>query len=344
MGMLSRMSTIVKSKMNRILDNAEDPRETLDYSYEKQLEMLRNVKRGVVEMVAAKRQIVSSRPTRCGITSPAWSVRPSRPWTPGARTWPCWPWSARTPPLLELQGLDEQIAGMEEEQEKLTQAEAAALGQGGCLPQQEGSHQGPVHRRPGPGAHRLGPLGHLGRDGRRGPGGGAGRGQDREYAGPGQRHRRAGRGRCAGDPVGGGKDDITRELEKMSVSSSAETELAALKARRPGQCRNGGPAMIVRISSEGQYNLPGSYIDQLNEIDNELVEAVAAEDQGAFETAPEAACWTWCGTTATPVPVDELVESDLILPEPDLTLLEAEELFVGEGLLPGVNALAVFFV
>jgi len=51
------MSTIVKSKMNRILDNAEDPRETLDYSYEKQLEMLRNVKRGVVEMVAAKRQI-----------------------------------------------------------------------------------------------------------------------------------------------------------------------------------------------------------------------------------------------------------------------------------------------
>ena len=36
------------------------------------------------------------------------------------------------------------------------------------------------------------------------------------------------------DPVGGGKDDITRELEKMSVSSSAETELAALKARRAG--------------------------------------------------------------------------------------------------------------
>ena len=57
MGMFSRMSTIVKSKMNRVLDNAEDPRETLDYSYEKQLEMLRGVKKGVVEMVAAKRRI-----------------------------------------------------------------------------------------------------------------------------------------------------------------------------------------------------------------------------------------------------------------------------------------------
>ena len=57
MGMLSRMSTIVKSKINRVLDDAEDPRETLDYSYEKQREMLRNVKRGVVEMVTAKRRL-----------------------------------------------------------------------------------------------------------------------------------------------------------------------------------------------------------------------------------------------------------------------------------------------
>jgi len=57
MGMLSRMSTIVKSKINRIMDNAENPSETLDYSYEKQLEMLRNVKRGVVEMVTTKRRL-----------------------------------------------------------------------------------------------------------------------------------------------------------------------------------------------------------------------------------------------------------------------------------------------
>ena len=43
MGMLSRMSTVVKAKMNRLIDNAEDPKETLDYAYEKQLEMLRDV-------------------------------------------------------------------------------------------------------------------------------------------------------------------------------------------------------------------------------------------------------------------------------------------------------------
>ena len=92
--------------------------------------------------------------------------------------------------------------------------------------------------------------------------------------------------------------------------------------------------MIVRISSEGQYNLPGSFIDQLNEVDNQLVEAVEAEDQGAFETLLKRML-DLVRENGTPVAVDELVESDLILPEPDLTLREAEELFVGEGLLPG---------
>src|SRR5918999_1289756 len=57
MGVISRMSTFVKSKMSLLLDSAENPSETLDYSYEKQMEMLRNVKRGVIEMVTAKRRV-----------------------------------------------------------------------------------------------------------------------------------------------------------------------------------------------------------------------------------------------------------------------------------------------
>lgn len=92
--------------------------------------------------------------------------------------------------------------------------------------------------------------------------------------------------------------------------------------------------MIVRISSEGQYNLPGSYIDRLNEIDNALVEAVEAENQADYEVLLKRML-DLVREHGEPVPVDELLESDLILPEPDLTLREAEELFVGEGLLPG---------
>jgi len=92
--------------------------------------------------------------------------------------------------------------------------------------------------------------------------------------------------------------------------------------------------VIVRISSEGQYNLPGSLIDRLNEIDNELVEAVESDDQPRYETLLKSML-DLVRENGAPVPVDELVESDLILPEPDLTLQEAKNLFVGEGMLPG---------
>ena len=92
--------------------------------------------------------------------------------------------------------------------------------------------------------------------------------------------------------------------------------------------------MIIRILTEGQFNLPGSQIDQLNDIDNQLVEAVESEEQGRFEELLKQML-DLVRQKGTPVPVEELIESDLILPEPDITLKEAEELFVGEGLLPG---------
>ena len=47
MGLISRISALIRTKMNRLVDKAEDPRETLEYSYERQLEMLQQVKRGV---------------------------------------------------------------------------------------------------------------------------------------------------------------------------------------------------------------------------------------------------------------------------------------------------------
>ena len=92
--------------------------------------------------------------------------------------------------------------------------------------------------------------------------------------------------------------------------------------------------MIVRILTEGQYNFPGAHVDELNEIDNELVEVVEQGDREAFERTLKKML-DLVREKGTPLPVDELVESDLALPEPDLTIEEAEQLFTGEGLLPG---------
>ncbi len=57
MGILSRVSTIFKSKMNQALDSIEDPRQTLEFSYQKQLELLQNVKRGLADVVASKKRL-----------------------------------------------------------------------------------------------------------------------------------------------------------------------------------------------------------------------------------------------------------------------------------------------
>ena len=71
--------------------------------------------------------------------------------------------------------------------------------------------------------------------------------------------------------------------------------------------------MIIRILTEGQFNLPGSHIDQLNEIDNQLVEAVESEDRGRFKLLLKQML-DLVRQKGTQVPVDELIESDLILP------------------------------
>ena len=56
-GLMSRASTVVKAKLSKLLDRAEDPSEVLDYSYEQQLQLLQNVKRGVADVVTAKKRL-----------------------------------------------------------------------------------------------------------------------------------------------------------------------------------------------------------------------------------------------------------------------------------------------
>ena len=122
MGMLSRMSTIVRAKMNRILDNAEDPRETLDFAYDKQREMLRNVKRGVVEMVTAKRRL-QLQAAKIKETLGTYDNQARQALAAGREDLARMALQRKQTGLIELEGLDVQIANLELEQEKLTNAE-----------------------------------------------------------------------------------------------------------------------------------------------------------------------------------------------------------------------------
>jgi phage shock protein A len=57
MGLMQRLSMVFKSKASRALDKAEDPRETLDYSYERQLELLQQMRRGVTDVATSRKRV-----------------------------------------------------------------------------------------------------------------------------------------------------------------------------------------------------------------------------------------------------------------------------------------------
>ena len=57
MSLTRRLSLVLKAKANKLLDRAEDPRETLDYSYQKQLELLQKVRRGVADVATSRKRL-----------------------------------------------------------------------------------------------------------------------------------------------------------------------------------------------------------------------------------------------------------------------------------------------
>ncbi len=92
--------------------------------------------------------------------------------------------------------------------------------------------------------------------------------------------------------------------------------------------------MIIRIATEGQYSLSDDEVAGLNELDNAAVVACDDDDESKFrETFVQ--LLEYVRSHGEPVPDDDMVGSDLILPPPDVTLEEAKQEFSGEGLIPG---------
>jgi phage shock protein A len=57
MSLMKRISLIFRSKASSALDRAEDPRETLDYSYQRQIELLSKVRRGVADVATSRKRV-----------------------------------------------------------------------------------------------------------------------------------------------------------------------------------------------------------------------------------------------------------------------------------------------
>jgi hypothetical protein len=91
--------------------------------------------------------------------------------------------------------------------------------------------------------------------------------------------------------------------------------------------------VIVRIATEGQYRLPDDDAERLNELDNQVVAAVEAGDEDRFHELFEQML-DLVRSAGHELDEDELAESDVIVPPPDISFVEAAEEFTGEGLIP----------
>jgi hypothetical protein len=92
--------------------------------------------------------------------------------------------------------------------------------------------------------------------------------------------------------------------------------------------------MIVRILHEGQFEISGAALDELNGVDNQIVEAIADGDEKRFQKLMEQ-MHELVHAKGTALAMDVFKESDFILPPPDSSMEDVQELFTGEGLIPG---------
>ena len=121
-GLTGRMSTIVKAKVSRLLDRAEDPGETLDYSYEKQLEALQNVKKGIADIVTSKKRLQMQEATMQQQVVKL-DTQARQAVGAGREDLAKLALERKQTIQTELQGLDTSIHELEGQQEKLTESE-----------------------------------------------------------------------------------------------------------------------------------------------------------------------------------------------------------------------------
>jgi phage shock protein A len=117
-GLMERTMTIIKAKWNKMLNRAENPNETLDYSYEKQLELLQNVKRGVADVVTAKKRL-QLQSDKLEASVPKLESQAREALGAGREDLARMALERKTAAQTQLQDLDRQVSELEGQQEKL---------------------------------------------------------------------------------------------------------------------------------------------------------------------------------------------------------------------------------
>jgi phage shock protein A len=121
-GLKGRLSTVVKSKISKRLDRAESPGETLDYAYQRQVENLQKVKKGIADVATAKKRLALQQ-QQLGEQSAKLDTQAREAMSAGREDLARAALERKQLTVQEAGSLDQQIAELDSEQEKLIESE-----------------------------------------------------------------------------------------------------------------------------------------------------------------------------------------------------------------------------
>ena len=122
MGLTNRITTLFKQKVNTLLDKYEDPKEALDYSYQKQIETLNKLRRSIAEVVTAKKRLEMQK-TKLWENIRTLEEQSHRAMDQDREDLAKLALERKNANILQLQDLDKQITDMQTQQERLDQTE-----------------------------------------------------------------------------------------------------------------------------------------------------------------------------------------------------------------------------
>ena len=228
-GIFSRISTIFRAKTDKALDKMEDPRETLDYSYQRQLDLLQKVRRGVAD-VATSRKRVELQATQLTGQADKLTQQAQKALEVGREDLAREALTRRSGVQQQITDLQTQHAQLQGEEEKLTRASQRLQAKVDAFRTRKetikatysaAEAQTRINEAFSGISEEMGDVGMA-----------IQRAEDKTQ----QMQARAGAidellaSGALDDPTGIAKDDITLELEQLASTSDVENELAQMKA------------------------------------------------------------------------------------------------------------------
>jgi phage shock protein A len=312
MGILTRATAIIKAKISKLLDRVEDPRETLDYSYQRQLELLQDVKRGIADVTTAKKRL-ELQGDKLKVKVKKYEQQAKDAVKAGRDDLATLALTRKQESLAQLESVESQAEQLQGEQDKLVAAEQRlSIKVESFRTRKEtikaqytaAEAQVKISEATSGISEEMSDVGNA-----------IQRAEDKTDD---MKARAAAMDELidigALDNIWDDQDSIDRELSQISKDANVQAELAQLK------------------SEAGK--LGGAHLDKINDLDNDAVSALEKENAKLFYKK-YGELVKYIRDSGNKVPDQDIIESDFILPPADVTPEEALLFFEGEGVVPG---------